>query len=414
MSSGAGSITDYGYLGKGPWRTDKWWVSNLNYEPSVVKSLKFPGEVLFHDVTLRDGEQTPGVVLRKDEKIEISRALDELGVQRIEAGMPVVSEDDFQAVREVARLGLRSKIFAFSRVRRDDIDVVLKTDVDGVIVEGPVGYPKLVYQFKWDLDRVLSMAREAIDYAKAHGLYTVFFGVDATRTDLGLLTNLFKTLEEETRVDGFVVADTYGSLTPEAAKLLFNNLKRVLRKPLEFHGHNDFGLATSTSIAALSAGAEVVHVSVNGIGERAGNASLEEVALTLKLLYGANVSLRLEKLQEVSRLVERLTGFKVAPNKPVVGERVFTRESGIGVAGWLKYKLGSEAYLPELVGNKHGVLIGKKSGRHAIEWKLDQLGLRVGEEDVPRILAMVKKRSEELKRALSDSEFIEIVREVVG
>ena len=407
-------MSEYEYLENGPWRGDRWWVTQLNYADDVVKQFRFPGKVQFHDVTLRDGEQTPGVVLRMEEKIEIARALDEAGVDRIEAGMPVVSEEDFQAIKKIANLGLNAKIFGFGRVRIEDIDACLKADVSGVITEGPVGYPKLKYQFGWSAEQVVENAIKAIDYAKSHGLYTVFFTVDGTRADLGFLIELLSRLEKETKVDGFAVADTYGSLTPEAARFLFTKLKEKLSKPLEFHGHNDFGLATATSIAALSAGAEVVHVSVNGIGERAGNAALEEIAVSLHLLYGQKTNIKLEKLYQLSKTVEKLTGFRLAYNKPIVGDRVFTRESGIGVAGWIKYPLGSQPYDPELVGNKPYVLVGKKSGRHSIEYKIKELGIKkeISDEQLDRILQEVKRRSIEKKAPLDDKEFVEIVNTV--
>jgi len=399
------------YLEKGPWRGDKWWVTQLNYADEVMKQLRFPSKVQFHDVTLRDGEQTPGVVLRMEEKLEIAKALDEAGVDRIEAGMPVVSEEDFQAIKKIANLGLNARIFGFSRIRKEDIDACIKADVSGVVTEGPVGYPKLKYQFSWSAEQVLENAIKAIDYAKSHGLYTIFFTVDGTRADLVFLLDLLSRLERETKVDGFAVADTFGSLTPEAARFLFSKLRERLSKPLEFHGHNDFGLATATSIAALSAGAEVVHVSVNGIGERAGNAALEEVATSLHLLYGQRTGIRLERLFQLSKTVERLTGFKPAYNKPIVGDRVFTRESGIGVAGWIKYPLGSQPYDPELVGNKPHVIVGKKSGRHSIEYKMKELGItkKISDEQLEKILQEVKRRSIEKKAPLDDKEFIEIV-----
>ncbi|MEM0374920.1 MAG: hypothetical protein QXO17_04045 [Nitrososphaerota archaeon] len=407
-------MSSHEYLERGPWRGDRWWVTHLNFADEVVSQFSFPNKIVIHDVTLRDGEQTPGVVLKMEEKVEIARALDEAGVDRIEAGMPVVSEEDFQAIREISRLGLSAKVFGFGRIRTEDIDACLKADVDGVITEGPVGYPKLRYQFGWTPEQLVESAVRAIDYAKDHGLQTIFFTVDGTRADLGFLTELLQRLERETKVDGFTIADTYGSLTPEAARFLFRHLRSRLSRPLEFHGHNDFGLATATSIAALSAGAEVVHVSVNGIGERAGNASLEEVVLSLHLLYGQRTNVKLERLYGLSKLVERLTGFRLAPNKAVVGDRVFTRESGIGVAGWLKYPLGSEAFSPELVGNRPAVIIGKKSGRHALEYKLRELGVgnRLSEEKLEAILREVKRRSLEKKGPLTDEELLEIVNSV--
>ncbi len=402
---------DFSYLERGVWRSEKFWISHFNFEDEVVGENHFPKKVIFHDVTLRDGEQTPGVVLRRDEKIKIAQALDDVGVDRIEAGMPAVSEEDLMAIKDIVSLGLRAEIYAFCRMKYEDIDAALKTGTSKVIIEGPIGLPKIFYQHGWKPEQVIEYALSSVQYALDHGLQVRFFGVDSTRGDYKFMLHLFKKLEE-VGVNGFVVADTYGSLTPEAARYLLRKLSSQLTKPLEFHGHNDFGLATATSIAALAGGASVVHVSVNGLGERAGNAALEELALCLKLLYRVEHSIKLDKLFNLSRLVEGLTGVRVAHNKPVTGERVFARESGVGVAGWMKYPLAAEPYLPVIVGNEDRILIGKKSGRHSIEWKLKQLKLEASDTEIKEILRLVKEISEAKKGPLSDEEFIGIVREV--
>jgi isopropylmalate/homocitrate/citramalate synthase len=405
---------DFSYLERGVWRSENFWVSNFNFEDEVVREYQFPERVIFHDVTLRDGEQTPGVVLRRDEKVKIAQALDEVGVNRIEAGMPIVSNEDLMAIKDIVSLGLKAEIYAFCRMRYEDIDAALKSGVDRVIIEGPIGLPKIFYQQGWSPEQVIEYAVNSVQYAVDHGLRVRFFGVDSTRADYAFMIYLFKRVEE-LGVDGLVVADTYGSLTPEASRYLFKRLRSELGKTLEleFHGHNDFGLATATSLAALSSGANVVHVSVNGLGERAGNTSLEEVALCLSLLYGVRHSIKLENLFELSRLVQNLTRVKVATNKPVVGEMVFARESGLGVAGWMKYPLAAEPYIPTIVGNKDVILIGKKSGRHSIEWKLRHLNLEATEEEIKEILGRVKEASEAKKGPLTDEEFIKIVNEVL-
>ncbi|MDJ0270137.1 MAG: hypothetical protein NXY59_06295 [Aigarchaeota archaeon] len=394
-----------------PWRGDKWWVSPYNFSEEARSSLSFPKQVYIHDVTLRDGEQTPGVVLRSEEKLAIARELDAVGVHRIEAGMPVVSKDDFNAVKAIAREGLKAKVFAFARLVKEDIDAAVEAEVSGIIVEGPVGVPKLM-QFGWSGESVVEKAVSGVEYAKQHGLYTVFFGVDGTRADLNFLKNLYQTVVREAKADAIAVVDTFGCATPEGFRYLVREIRKSVEVPIEVHCHNDFGLGTACSVAGLSAGAEVVHVSVNGIGERAGNAALEEVSLTLELLYKVRVGLNYPKLVQLSKLVERLTGFKMPPNKPVVGDRVFTRESGISVAGWMKYHLGSEAYLPELVGNKHDVLLGKKSGRHSIEWKLKQLGLECSQEELQPLADKVKELSIERKGPISEQELVAILKEL--
>jgi methanogen homocitrate synthase len=378
-----------------------------------VSKFSFPKQVVFHEVTLRDGEQTPGVVLRKREKVEIAKMLDEIGVQRIEAGMPVVSQDDFEAVKEIAHLGLKSKVFAFSRLVKEDIEAALSCDVEGIICEGPTGIPKLK-QFNWTEEEVIGRAVDAIDFAKKHGLWTAFFGVDGTRADPGFLIRILKAVSEQAKPDSFVVVDTFGCVTPESFGALVRRIRAAVKEPLEVHTHNDFGLAVATSVAGLQNGASVVHTSVNGIGERAGNASFEEVAMALTYLYGQPLPFDFSKFKKLSELVQKHTRFPLAPNKPVVGERVFTREAGISIAGWMKYNLGSEAYLPEIVGNKHGVLLGKKSGTHSIEWKLKEMGLSANQEQVSKILEEVKRRAEEKKASVDDGEFGSIVHRVLG
>lgn len=397
---------------KAPWRGDRWWVSPLNFQPEVVR-LERPHEVVIHDVTLRDGEQTPGVVFRKEEKLAIARALDEIGVQRIEAGMPVVSEEDMAAVKTIAHAGLQAKIFGFARLVKDDVDASIKAGVAGIICEGPVGVPKLK-QFNWTYEQVIERAIETIDYAKAHGLHTIFFGVDTTRAEIPFLKKLYRTLARETKVNGLVLVDTFGCATPEAIKHLVLIVKKLVDLPLEVHCHNDFGLGTACTVAGIIAGARVAHTSVSGLGERAGNAALEEVALSLRLLYGAKLNLSFEKLTRLSRLIEKLSRFRLAHNKPVVGQRAFTREAGIAIAGWLKYHLGSEAYLPELVGNRYGIVLGKKSGSHSIEWKLRQLGLQATQDQVQEILQRVKHTSEAKKGSVSDQEFRQITASVLA
>jgi len=397
----------------GPWNGENYWVSHFNFDPEVVSNFHFPKQgVIFHDVTLRDGEQTPGVVLRTQEKIEIARKLDEVGVHRIEAGMPVVSKEDFDAVKEIAHLGLKAKVLAFSRLVKEDIEAALKCDVEGIICEGPIGIPKLK-QFGWTHEQVIQRAVDAIDFAKKHGLWTAFFGVDGTRADPDFFKQILKAVSEQAHPDSFVIVDTFGCVTPEGFGKLIRDIRQTVREPLEVHTHNDFGLGVATSIAGVMNGASVIHTSVNGIGERSGNASFEEVAMTLKYLYGQQVRFDFSKFKELSRLVQKCTLFPMAPNKPVVGDRVFTREAGISIAGWMKYHLGSEAYLPEIVGNKHGVFLGKKSGKHSIEWKLDQLGIKASDEQLDKILVEVKKRSEEKKSNVDDDEFQAIVSSVL-
>lgn len=399
--------------GTEPWRGEKHWVSPFNFAPPAdrAEALRRPGSVQLHDVTLRDGEQAPGVVFRRDEKVRIARELDAVGLPRIEAGFPVVSTEDMEAVKAIAHLGLGAKVFGFSRLVREDIDAVLACDAPGIVCEGPVGVPKLK-QFSWPPEQVADRAVEAISYAKAHGLYTVFFGVDTTRGDWKFLEHVFGRVVREARPDALAVVDTFGGSSPEGFAHLVHRFVETFHLPIEVHTHNDFGLGVATSLAGVFAGASVVHVSVNGLGERTGNAALEEVALALRFLYGVPLDLKYEKFRELSLLVRDLSGFVPAVNKPVVGDRAFTREAGISIAGWAKYHLGSEAYLPEAVGHSHGVVVGKKSGRHSLEYKLQELGLTFPPERLDDLLARVKSAAEAKKSFLTDDEFRRLVQEL--
>lgn len=330
-------------------------------------------------------------------------------------GMPVISEEEKDAIKTVARAGLNSKVFTLARLVRKDLDESVDCDVDGVILEAPVGVPKLK-QFGWSLEQSKASALEHIDYAKSHGLYVTFFGVDTTRAEPEAYFEMIKEISRS-RADAVAVVDTFGCITVEAMGFLVRTLSSLLTKPLEVHTHNDFGLSTATTLAAVANGATVAHVAINGLGERTGNAPLDEVVMGLNLLYGVKTSVRPELLHKLSKLVEERSGVRIPAGKPFVGENAFGRESGISVAGWAKYYLGSEPVLPEFVGNVHRVLVGKKSGRHSIEYKLRELGYdpsKLGEEGVAKLLTKVKEEAQLKKRALTDGEFVELVKEVMN
>jgi isopropylmalate/homocitrate/citramalate synthase len=391
------------------YNTEKWWVSPFNFKTSYPD---MPSKVVFHDVTLRDGEQTPGVVFNADDKLEIARLLSALGVERIEAGMPVISDEERHAIKNIVDEGLNSKIFTLCRLRKDDIEASAETEVDGIVLEAPVGVPKL-RQFGWSLDYVESLSLEMIDLAKSHGLYVTYFGVDTTRADeeayFKLMSNVVKT-----KADAFAVVDTFGCITVDGMRYLVRRLRSITDKPIEVHVHNDLGLAVANTVAAVLEGASVVHTAVNGLGERVGNAAFEEVVANLEVMLGVNTGINMSRLKELSRLVEERSGFRMPPNKPIVGENAFARESGISVAGWAKYNLGSEPLLPEVVGNTHRVLVGKKSGRHAVEYKLSELGLgvKLSDEQLRNLVNEVKRVAEQNKRALTDEEFVGLVKAV--
>jgi isopropylmalate/homocitrate/citramalate synthase len=395
-------------------RENQWWVSPYNFLPEVVNQFQLPPSVSIHDATLRDGEQTPGVVFSIADKVAIAEKLAEIGVDRIEAGMPAVSAQDFQAIKEISRLGLKSKIYTFARAINADIDKALECGCHGVIIEIPIGYPKLKYQFKWTWEDVLKKSVGVINYAKSRGLYTVYFPYDTTRAREEDLRNLLTRIMQEAPPDSIGVVDTMGCVLPEAMKYLVRLVKSLTRLPVEVHTHNDFGMAVATELAGVEAGAEVVHSCANGLGERTGNAALEELIVALHVLYGYDTHYNLAKLPELGELVSRISQFPIALNKPILGDRNFTRESGIGVDLVVKEPLAMFGTHPALTGRRGEVVLGKKSGKASITYNLEQMGITdADDEAVSEMLRRVKEKGIEKRGLLTQAEFKDIVDDVL-
>jgi methanogen homocitrate synthase len=396
-------------------RENEWWVSPYNYAPEVRNTYDLPARVSIHDATLRDGEQTPGVVMSVADKIAIAEKLDEIGVDRIEAGMPVVSEQDFQAIKEISRLGLKAKIYTFARAMNADIDKALECGCHGVIVEVPIGYPKLKYQFKWTWEDVLKKSVGVINHAKSRGLHVVYFPYDTTRAREEDLTSLLTGIMQAAPPDSIGVVDTMGCILPEAMKFMVRMVKKLTSLPVEVHTHNDFGLAVATELAGVEAGAEVVHSCANGLGERTGNAALEELIVALHVLYGYDTQYNLARLPELGELVSRISRFPIAANKPILGDRNFTRESGIGVDLVVKEPLAMFGTHPALTGRRGEVVLGKKSGKLSITYNLEQLGITdADDEAIGEMLKRVKDKGIEKRGLLTQEEFREIVDTVRG
>src|SRR5580700_6111229 len=395
-------------------RENEWWVSPYNFVPEVRNTYQLPKSVSIHDATLRDGEQTPGVVMSIAEKVEIAEKLDEIGVDRIEAGMPAVSDQDFQAIKEISRLGLKSRIYAFVRAMNADIDKAVECGCHGVIIEIPIGYPKLKYQFHWTWEDVLRKSVGVINYAKSRGLYAVYFPYDTTRAREEDLRNLLSRIMQDAPPDSIGVVDTMGCALPEAIKYLVRLVKSLTNLPVEVHTHNDFGMAVATELAGVEAGAECVHSCANGLGERTGNAPLEELMVALHVLYGYDTQYQLEKLPELGALVSRISRFPIAANKPILGDRNFTRESGIGVDLVVKEPLAMFGTHPALTGRTGEVVLGKKSGKLSITYNLEKLGITdADDEAIGEMLKRVKDKGIEKRGLLTDEEFREIVDSVL-
>ncbi len=393
----------------------KWWVSPYNFVPEVRGKLQLPPSVQIHDATLRDGEQTPGVVFSVEDKVAIASKLSEVGVERIEAGMPAVSPQDAEAIKQIAGLGLNSRIFTFARALKQDIDMALECGAQGVIIEVPIGYPKLVTQFGWTWEDVFKKSRDVINYAREQGLYTVFFPYDTTRARASDLENLCKAIMNEAPPDAIGIVDTMGCATPEAIKYMVRWVKEMTGLPIEIHTHNDFGMGVATELAAVTAGAEVVHSCANGLGERTGNAAMEELMIGLDLLYGYETGYRLDLLPELAELVSGIANIPIARNKPVLGHGNFIRESGIGIQYVMHDPLVMFGTHPALTGRSGEVVLGKKSGKASILYKLEEMAIEdVSENQVGEILGAVKEKGIAKKDILTDDEFTEIVRDITG
>jgi methanogen homocitrate synthase len=395
---------------------EKWWVSPFNLVPDVRNTFSLPPRVEIHDATLRDGEQTPGVVFSIADKVAIAEKMADIGVDRIEAGMPAVSDQDFKAIKEITRLGLKSKIYTFVRAMTADIDKSVECGATGVILEIPIGYPKLMWQFKWTWEDVLRKSVDVINYAKKHNLEVVYFPYDTTRARQEDLENLLPRLMDVCQPDSIGIVDTMGCILPEGMKYMVRLVKKLTKGlKVEAHTHNDFGMAVATELAAVEAGAEVVHSCSNGLGERTGNAALEELIVALHVLYGYETHYKLDKLPELGDLVRRLSDMPIAVNKPILGSRNFTRESGIGVDLVVKQPLAMFGTHPALTGRSGDVVLGKKSGKASITYTLEQMGITgTSDEAVNEMLQLVKERSIEKRGLITPEEFRDIADRVLA
>jgi isopropylmalate/homocitrate/citramalate synthase len=374
------------------------WTGGLNRRHELT------AEVGFYDTTLRDGEQTVGVVLMPEEKLEIARALSEAGVERIEAGFPRVSADDWEAVKLISEAGLDAQIWGFSRAVRADVDALVELGVQASVIESPISELKL-RALGVPRDEMLNRIRTAVSYAAENGILVAYFGVDSTRAEPDFYDAAYAAAVEAGAAE-VVVVDTIGVAGPEAVADLVGRTRGLLGPdiPIHFHGHNDFGLATANAVAALKTGARWIHGTVNGMGERAGNANLGEVALTLRAVYGVESAVDLTKVRELADRVQELSGYELEPWKPLTGENLFRRESG-AVASQFHDPEAIEPYSSELVAADRGIVLGKKSGLDSIRIKAEELGLEIPEDRRADVLAAVKKLGSEKRGLVTDDEF---------
>jgi isopropylmalate/homocitrate/citramalate synthase len=380
-------------------------VSGPIWTGPVNDPYRFAADVGFYDTTLRDGEQTVGVVLDPEAKLEIARALDGLGVGRIEAGFPRVSDDDRRAIELIRDAGLGAEVWGFSRAVAADVEALVELGLRASVVESPISDLKL-RALGVSREEMLGRIRRAVAFAAERGVTVAYFGVDGTRADPGFFDEAYAAAVEAGAREA-VVVDTLGVAGPEAVAELVGRTRERLGVPVHFHGHNDFGLATAAAVAAVRAGAAWIHGTVNGMGERAGNANIAEIALALRAVYGVESPLRLERARAVASRVRELSGYALEPWKPLVGENLFTRESG-AVASQFHDPESIEPYSSQLVEAERRLVLGKKSGLDSIRIKVAELGLDVPEERWPELLAAVKERGAARRGLVSDDELREL------
>ncbi|GIU72184.1 MAG: 2-isopropylmalate synthase [Candidatus Nitrosocaldaceae archaeon] len=367
--------------------------------------------IRIYDTTLRDGEQTPGVTLTAEDKLIIARQLDKLGVDVIEAGFPIVSKGEQVAIKSIVKEGLNAEISGLARSEKMDIDAALSCDLKYVHTFIATSDIHLKYKLKISREEALKKAVEAVEYAKRHGLLVEFSAEDATRSDREFLKQVYQAVVDA-GADRIDVPDTVGYATPKYIYELIHELRDIIKVPISIHCHDDFGLAVANSIAAIEAGGDCAHVTINGIGERAGNASLEEFVMALHCLYNKKTNIKTELLYETSRLVSSLTGVIVQPNKAIVGENAFGHESGIHTHGVLSNPLTYEPISPEMVGRKRWIEAGKHAGAHGVSAMLEEYGLKPTREELKAIVSKIKELADKGKR-ITDADLLTIASEIM-
>ncbi len=409
-------------------------IENYNKIPEVIPP-SLPERVYIWDETLRDGEQTPGVFLTMEEKVEIAKLLDEVGVSVIVPGYPAVSKTEKDTVKKIANENLSNALVAApARPIKEDIDLCLECDVDEIPIFMPTSRFMIKYSLNKSLQEALEMIHDAISYAENHGVKVDFVAEDATRAKLEDLAYIFR-MVAEAGVSKIIIADTVGIMRPLSMRYLISNLRATLREyQVEFgvHCHNDLGLATANTLAAVEEGIIYPHTCVNGYGERAGNAAFEEVVVTLEALYGVKTGVKMDRIYELSKFVELCFDIPLPLHKSLVGGNAFAHESGIHVRALLRHKLTYQPIPPETIGRKTEFLLGKFTGSSIIRYMLKSKGIEVTENQLKEIVERVKKLQEsrgkvvakeafskikqlmkEVRRNVSERELIEIANEVL-
>ncbi len=373
----------------------------IDMETIKKENMNLADNVYIFDTTLRDGEQAPGVALTVDEKIQIAQKLDKLGVDKIEAGFPASSKGEVKACSQINDI-IDATTVGLARTVKKDVDAVLDANLDYMHIFIGTSPLHRDYKLKMDKDKIIQTAIDGVEYGKDHGLTIEFSAEDATRTEKDFLIDVYRAVVDA-GADFLNVPDTVGVLTPVVTRELISDLKSEFKTPISVHFHNDFGLATANTLTAIENGADQAHVTINGIGERTGNSSLEELAVTLKAVYGIDIGIDTTQLYNVSEFVGRITGIKMPVNKPIVGDNAFAHESGIHVHGILNNALTYEPISPELVGHSRRIVIGKHTGANALKSKLDQYHIELDDEQFSRVFNQIKALGDKGK-TITDSD----------
>ena len=404
-----------------PYFDESRWVSPLNFAKEASFD-KLPTKVSIHDVTLRDGEQTCGLVWREDDRVRIGEALNELGVDRIEVGMPIISEENRKAIKRLKQMNLKSEIVAFCRAIPKDLEAALEVGVDRIIVEHAVNPYLNTYVYHSSMDEVVDKVTNCIQFVRKNGVKVSFMGWDATRSSLEYVLETFHRIAVNAEPETMAFVDSFGVGTPPAIQFAFEELRKVIPEKigLEFHVHNEFGMAMGSVIAAIIGGARTIHSSINGLGERTGNVATEQVAAALKILLNIDTGVDISKIWDVSKLVQDIAKLAPAYNNPVVGERLFWVESGVVVDALDKLNTaGIQAamtpYLPQLVGRPGPeIKYGAFSGNASLKYYLKQKNIEATENQLEEVLERVHEEGRIRKAILEESLIARIVADVIG
>lgn len=376
-----------------------------------IKNLNNGKEVFIVDTTLRDGEQTAGVVFANEEKVAIASMLSELGVDQLEVGIPTMGGDEKEAIKQIVKRNQKSSIMAWNRAVIKDIEESIDCGVDAVAISISVSDIHIQHKLKTSRGWVLENMVKSVEFAKKNGLYVSVNGEDASRADREFLIQFIE-VAKQAGADRFRYCDTVGVMEPFTIRETIEKIHKATNFDIEMHTHNDFGMATANAIAGIVGGANHIGVTVNGLGERAGNAALEEVIMALKIVYGYETDIDTTRFREISKYVSQASGRQLPAWKAIVGTNMFRHESGIHADGAMKNPKNYEAFDPSEVGLERQIIIGKHSGKAAIVNKFKEYAIELSQEEAEAMLELVRQTSVRMKRNLFDKELVAIYKDL--